>query len=79
MEKIIMYTLPTWPDCVEAKRFFSQNKVDYEERDCTKDVYRSELMNKYKRRLVPTFIYKGEVITGFAQNKSLIKKLLNIS
>ncbi|MBP2073393.1 glutaredoxin family protein [Thermoanaerobacterium butyriciformans] len=79
MEKLIVYTLPTCPDCAEAKRFLKENGIDFEERDCSIDIYRDELLDKYKRRIVPTLIYKNEIITGFSQNKHHIMKLLGIN
>lgn len=76
--KIIVYTLPTWGDCHEAKKFFSQNNIEYEERNAQEPGYRNELINKYRRMAVPTIIINNEVITGFAANREKIEKMLGL-
>jgi glutaredoxin 3 len=34
-KNIVVYTIPTCPDCHEAKRYFQENGFSFLEKDCT--------------------------------------------
>lgn len=79
MEKkqVVVYTMPTWPACVEIKRFLDDNQVDYQSKDITQDpVAKRELVQEFKSRGVPTTVVDGQVVVGF--NEPELKKLLGM-
>jgi glutaredoxin 3 len=65
-------------DCEAAKRFFSENKVEFEDKNVEDYWNRDELVKKYGQMLTPTIIIDGEKILGFGINKEKISMKLKI-
>lgn len=65
-------------DCQAAKRFFSQNGVEFEDKNVEEPKFRDELVEKYGRMATPTIIIDHEVILGFGINKEKIVNKLNL-
>lgn len=71
-----IYTTPTCMFCHQAKDFFNENNIKYEELDVTKNEQaRNELISKGYRG-VPVIVIDGEEILGFDQQR--VSELLNI-
>ncbi|MGB7062790.1 MAG: glutaredoxin domain-containing protein [Candidatus Zixiibacteriota bacterium] len=60
-----------------AKRFFSENGIEFEDRSVENPKFRDELVEKYERMATPTIIIDDEIILGFGINKSKIMGKLN--
>lgn len=75
---IIMYTSETWPDCIEAKRFFADNQIDVTYKDIADKQNKNELRFKYQLMVVPTIIIGTKVVVGFADNRDEIIELLKM-
>lgn len=70
--KIVMYSMPTWPACVELKRFLSEKNIEFEVKNVQADKEaKKELLTVYKSRSVPTTIVNGEMIVGFDEGRFL--------
>jgi len=74
MKKVVIYTTPSCTYCVMAKKFFKENKVDFEEVDVAANQSKTEEMIKKSGQMgVPvTIIGEGkneEVLIGFDQAK----------
>jgi glutaredoxin len=76
--KAIVYSLPTSVDCQAAERFFSENGVEFEDRNVEEPEFRHELMREYGSLTLPTIVLGDEVILGFRINKGKIAKRLNL-
>ena len=63
-------------DCEAAKRFFSEQKIDFEVKNVEDYWNREELVQKYGQLLTPTIIIDNEKILGFGINIEKILKLL---
>ncbi len=53
MEKVILYTTPTCPDCLALKRWLAGRGVPFEERDLTKEAVSREAKERYGVRIAP--------------------------
>ena len=65
-------------DCEAAKRFFSEQKIEFEDKNVEDYWNREELVQKYKQLLTPTIIIDDEKILGFGINREKIIKLLKL-
>jgi glutaredoxin 3 len=77
MAKVIVYSTPTCPYCVNAKDFLKKNKIPFEEVNVAQDRARAqEMINKSKQMSVPVIDIDGTIIIGF--DKEAIKHKLNL-
>lgn len=74
MKEVIMFTTSTWPHCVPAKEFLSQNEIEYVEYNVSKDMEARKLMMKNGLMGVPSFLIDGEPVTGLNEEKLLAAK-----
>jgi glutaredoxin len=65
-------------DCEAAKRFFSEQNIDFEDKNVEDYWNREELVQKYKQLLTPTIIIDNEKILGFGINREKIISKLNL-
>ncbi len=64
--KVIVYSTPTCPYCLFAKKYFKDNGVDFEDVDVTKDrVKAQEMIMKSGQMGVPVIDINGTVFVGF--------------
>ena len=67
--KITVYSTPTCPYCVMAKRYLSERGVKYEDVNVAADQSRAlEMLTKTGQMGVPVLDIGGEVIVGFDRN-----------
>ena len=75
MVKIKIYTTPTCPYCHQAKEFFKEKGVKYEEYDVASDQKKAqEAVEKSGQMGVPVIDIDGKIIVGFDKEK--IEKLI---
>ena len=75
--KIKVYSTPTCPYCVEAKNYFKDKKVPFEDIDVSQDHDAAEEMVKISGQMgVPVILIDEKVIIGF--EKPTIEKLLSM-
>jgi len=68
-EKLLVYTMPTWPYCDKVKEFLSQKGLAYVEVDVSTDPQaRKDFLAKGYRG-VPVTEIGGEVVIGFDVEK----------
>ena len=72
---IQLYTIPTSPDCVQAKKYLEQCGMTYTEHDVSTniDVLR-QMVRLTGRRVVPVIVWEDVVMVGFS--RSIMKQLL---
>jgi glutaredoxin 3 len=64
--KITVYSTPTCPYCVMAKRYLSEKGIAYEDVDVSRDQKRAfEMLTKSGQMGVPVLDIGGQVIVGF--------------
>lgn len=64
--QVTLYTTPTCPYCVKAKRFLMENGIPFKEVDLTVDVQEQETVYRATGMLaVPQFNIDGRWIVGF--------------
>ena len=67
--KVMVYSTPTCPYCVMAKRYLSERGVEYEDVNVAADQSRAlEMLTKTGQMGVPVLDIGGEVIVGFDRN-----------
>ena len=77
MPSVLMYTTPTCVYCREAKEFFKEHNVEYEEKDVVQDEQaRNDMIQKSGQMGVPVIDVNGEIIIGY--NKKKLVELLGI-
>ena len=77
MKKVVIYTTPSCTYCVMAKKFFKENKVDFEEVDVAANQSKTEEMIKKSGQMgVPVADIDGQIVVGFDKEK--ICQLLKI-
>lgn len=65
MPKIEIYTTPTCPYCVKAKKLLDSKEVQYEEIDVdTDEVKYQEMIKRSGRKTVPEIFIDGKFIGG---------------
>jgi len=77
MANVTIYTTPTCVYCREAKEFFKEHNVEYEEKDVVQDEQaRNDMIQKSGQMGVPVIDANGEIIIGY--NKKKLAELLDI-
>jgi glutaredoxin-like YruB-family protein len=75
--RVKIYTTPTCVYCGIAKRFFAENKVQYEEVDVARNRdAAAEMIEKSQQMGVPVIDVDGKIIVGF--DKPALKHALGI-
>lgn len=70
MKKITIYTTKTCPYCKIAKQYFTQNNVQYEEKNVTFDAaLAQEMIDKSGQMGVPVIDIDGEIVVGFDKRR----------
>lgn len=73
--KITIYTTPSCPECHEAKDFFRNQKIDFEEIDVSKDQKKAEEMVEISGQMgIPVIKIDDKIIIGF--DRSEVEKAL---
>ncbi|MFA6142910.1 MAG: glutaredoxin domain-containing protein [Candidatus Omnitrophota bacterium] len=76
-KKITIYSTPTCPFCIRAKRFLDDNKIQYEDIDVSENQDRAQEMIKKSGQMgVPVIDIDGGIIVGFDKEK--IKETLGL-
>jgi glutaredoxin len=76
--RAIVYSLPEAVDCQAAISFFSENGIQFEDRNVEQPEFKRELVTEYGSLTVPTIVVGDEVILGFGINKDRLAKALNL-
>lgn len=77
MTKIKIYSLPTCPFCNQAKAFFKEHDVEFEDINVENDKKsQDEMVEKSGQRGTPVIDIDGKILVGFEEDK--LKKALNI-
>jgi glutaredoxin 3 len=72
MARIEVYTTPSCPYCVRAKRLLKERGLAYEEIDIANDdALRLDVMRRSGRRTVPQIFIDGRSIGGFEELAAL--------
>ena len=72
MTRVVIYTTPSCPFCVRAKRLLSARGIPFEEVDVSDDPGgRADLVRKTGRRTVPQIFIDGESIGGYEELAAL--------
>jgi mycoredoxin len=80
MDKIIMYGTAWCPDCLRAKQFFQQHKVDFDWVDITEDEKAAALVEQINGgfKSVPTILFPDGSTLVEPTNSALQKKIESI-
>jgi len=74
-KKVIIYTTPTCPFCMMAKRFLKDNDLDFVDFDVSTDRTKAqEMIQKSGQMAVPVLDIEGEIIVGFDRER-IVKAL----
>ena len=77
MKNVKVYSTPTCPYCIRAKKFLEENNIPFENFDVSADQQKSEEMVKLSGQMgVPVLDIEGKIIVGF--DKEAIKQELGI-
>lgn len=69
---ITIYTTPTCRFCVEAKEFFGEHNLAYEEKDVSVDTEARMMMIQKSGQLgVPVIDVDGKIVVGFNRDRLL--------
>ena len=72
MARVEIYTTPSCPFCVRAKRLLQARGIPYDEIDVAADPdLRADLVQRTGRRTVPQIFIDGEPIGGFEELAAL--------
>jgi mycoredoxin len=65
-KKIVVYTTPWCRDCTDAKRFFEERGIAYEEVDIEQHPEAAEIVMRLNdgMRMVPTLDVEGIIVSG---------------
>jgi glutaredoxin 3 len=78
MKHVVVYTTPSCTYCRQAKDFFQQHHVAFEEYDIAADSNkRQEMLDRSGQMTVPVITIGRAVVIGF--NRGKIKELLELS
>jgi len=76
-KKVKIYSTPTCPFCMMAKKFLKENNIDFEDIDVSADQTKAEeMVQKTGQMAVPVIDIDGEIIVGFDKEK--IRKALGL-
>lgn len=74
--EIKIYSTPTCPYCVQAKQYFKNNKIEFEDIDVSIDQKKAQEMVELSGQMgVPVIVIDKKVVVGFDQNQ--IEKLIS--
>ena len=77
MKKVKVYSTPTCPYCIKAKKFLDENNVNYENKDVSADQSAAKEMTEKSGQMgVPVIDIEGEIIVGF--DRDAIAKALEL-
>lgn len=69
-KKVIIYTTPTCPFCIMAKKFLEDNNIDFEDFNVSTDRSKAEeMIKKTGQMVVPVIEIEGTIIVGFDREK----------
>jgi glutaredoxin 3 len=72
MPRVELYTTPSCPFCVRAKRLLAERRIAYTEIDVSEDDdLRLDVMQRTGRRTVPQIFIDGRSIGGFEELAAL--------
>ena len=72
MTRVEVYTTPSCPYCVQAKRLLQARNIPYTEIDLAADAaLRADIMARTGRRTVPQIFIDGQAIGGYDELKSM--------
>lgn len=72
MARVEVYTTPSCPYCVRAKRLLGERGIAYEEIDVSgDDALRADVMRRSGRRTVPQIFIDGTSIGGYDELAAL--------
>jgi len=70
--RIVLYTAPACPYCVQAKRLLTQRGIGFHEIDVAADVeQRASMIRRSGRRTVPQILIDGKPIGGYEELAAL--------
>ncbi|MFB0526753.1 MAG: glutaredoxin family protein [bacterium] len=76
-KEVKIYSTPTCPFCMMAKKFLKDNNIDFEDIDVSADQAKAqEMVQKSGQMAVPVIDIDGEIIVGFDKEK--IRKALGL-
>jgi len=76
-KKVMVYSTPTCPFCMMAKKFLDENNIGFEDIDVSSDQTKArEMVQKSGQMAVPVLDIDGEIIVGF--DKERIRKALGL-
>ncbi|MBI4317500.1 MAG: NrdH-redoxin [Chloroflexi bacterium] len=74
---IKIYTTPACSHCKEAKQFFAEKGLEYEELDVASNARaRVEMFGIARTRSVPVIVVDGQVFVGFEENLPRIEQII---
>lgn len=77
MKKVVVYSSPTCPHCINLKKYLDEKKVPYEDVDISKDREKAkEVFQKSGHRAVPITYIGEDFVVGFEKDK--INELLEL-
>lgn len=75
MKQVVIYTTPSCTYCRQAKDFFAQHDVAFEEYNVAADVAkRQEMFDRSGQMTVPVITIDQAIVVGF--NRAKVKELL---
>jgi len=76
-KKVKVYSTPTCPFCIMAKKFLKDNNIEFEDIDVSRNIKAArEMVEKTGQMGVPVIEIDGEFVIGFDRNR--IKELLQL-
>ncbi|MEX0649511.1 MAG: glutaredoxin domain-containing protein [Candidatus Andersenbacteria bacterium] len=70
MKNVLIYSTPSCGWCARAKTYFTENNVQYMEKNVAADeAARSEMLEKSGQMGVPVIDIDGQIVIGFNQPK----------
>jgi len=76
-KKVRVYSTPTCPFCIMAKKFLKDNNIEFEDIDVSRDIKSArEMVEKTGQMGVPVIEIDGESVIGFDRDR--IKELLQL-
>ena len=76
-KKVKVYSTPTCPFCIMAKKFLKDNNIEFEDVDVSRDIKAArEMVEKTGQMGVPVIEIDGEFVIGFDRDR--IKELLQL-
>ena len=76
-KNVVVYSLPTWPECKRTKEYLSEKGFSYIDQDVSEG--KQKLMEVFKKSgqlSVPVILVDDSMLVGF--NKSELDKLLSV-